>query len=402
MHILRWTFLLFTLCGCFPPPSWKTPRRKFLYKIYTVFSLLVLNTFFLCLIMDMIYNVENIDDFSDNFHVTVGSFLISIKVSIILIYRESFVRLRDTLQKEPLLPMNQQEFEILLRFDKITDWNTLGYMTILMTSNFYLFMESLLTYKKRQLTYRTWVPYDYSSASAFLLTLLYQSLFTTICSFGCVATDSLYSGLLIHITCQFEILEHRLKNIESNQNYSVKLCVRHHNHIYKSVRRFISLLTTSQRNKIYNFFAVTCSYLRAYRFGEMVNEEFRTIMFFQFYTSLCMVCFNLYQVTQIEIDSNIIGRILFMNYSLTQIFYYCWFGNEVKLKSLELSDVIFRSDWTSLNLNVKRAFLMLMRRAMRPIEFTSIYVVSVNLESFMTLLKTSYSVFSVFQQSRES
>ena len=118
-------------------------------------------------------------------------------------------------------------------------------MTILMTSNFYLFMESLLTYKKRQLTYRTWVPYDYSSASAFLLTLLYQSLFTTICSFGCVATDSLYSGLLIHITCQFEILEHRLKNIESNQNYSVKLCVRHHNHIYKSVCRFISLLITS-------------------------------------------------------------------------------------------------------------------------------------------------------------
>ncbi|XP_060824034.1 odorant receptor Or1-like [Bombus pascuorum] len=370
MHILRWTFLLLTLCGCFPPPSWKTPRKKFLYKIYTVFSLLVLNTFFLCLIMDMIYNVENIDDFSDNFHVTVGSFLTTIKVSVMLIYRESFVRLRDTLQKEPLLPMNQQEFEILLRFDKITDWNTLGYMMILMTSNFYLFMESLLTYKKRQLTYRTWVPYDYSSASAFLLTLLYQSLFTAICSFGCVATDSLYSGLLIHISCQFEILEHRLKNIESNQNYSVRLCVRHHDHIYK--------------------------------FGEMVNEEFRTIMFFQFYTSLCMICFNLYQITQIEMDLNIIGKILFMNFSLMQIFYYCWFGNEVKLKSLELSDVIFRTDWTSLNNNVKRAFLMLMRRAMRPIEFTSIYVISVNLESFMTLLKTSYSVFSVFQQSRES
>ena len=33
-----------------------------------------------------------------------------------------------------------------------------------------------------------------------------------------------------------------------------------------------------------------------------------------------------------EMDSNIIGRILFMNFSLMQIFYYCWFGNEVKLK----------------------------------------------------------------------
>ncbi|XP_076479004.1 uncharacterized protein LOC117162072 [Bombus vancouverensis nearcticus] len=193
-----------------------------------------------------------------------------------------------------------------------------------MTSNFYLFMESLLTYKKRQLTYRTWVPYDYSSTSAFLLTLLYQSLFTTICSFGCIATDSLYSGLLIHINCQFEILEHRLKNIESNQNYSVKLCVRHHDHIYKYFTTVGSGMKSSLR------FNITTK------------------------------------------------------------------------NSLELSDVIFRSDWTSLNNNVKRAFLMLMRRAMRPIEFTSIYVISVNLESFMTLLKTSYSVFSVFQQSQES
>lgn len=121
MHILRWTFLLFTLCGCLPPPSWITPSKKFLYKIYTVFSLLVLNTFFLCLVMDMIYNVENVDDFSDNFHVTMGSFLTTIKVSIMLMYRESFVRLRDTLQKEPFLPINQQEFEILLRFDKVTE-----------------------------------------------------------------------------------------------------------------------------------------------------------------------------------------------------------------------------------------------------------------------------------------
>ncbi|KAK1122360.1 hypothetical protein K0M31_009582 [Melipona bicolor] len=69
---------------------------------------------------------------------------------------------------------------------------------------------------------------------------------------------------------------------------------------------------------------------------------------------------------------------------------------------MELADMIFRSDWTSLNINVKKAFLMLMRRAMKPIEFTSIYIVSVNLESFMTLVKTSYSVFSLLQQSRET
>ncbi|XP_033319396.1 odorant receptor 94b-like [Bombus bifarius] len=371
MHILRWTFLLFTLCGCYPPLSWKTPLQKFLYEIYTVFSFLVLNSFLLSQILDMICNVENTDDFSDNFSVTVVVFVTCIKLFTILVYRANFLHLCNTLQREPFLPMNEEEFEILLKFEKITDWNTLGYMTLLVISDFFILVVSLLAnFKNRKLAFRTWIPYEYSSLSTYLLTFLYQSLFTTICTFGCVASDSLYSGLLIHINCQFEILEHRLKNIESNQNYSVKLCVHHHDHIYK--------------------------------FGEMVNEEFKMIMLFQFCTSLSTICFNFYRITQIEMDSRFVGTLLYMACSLMQIFYYCWFSNEVKLKSLELSDMIFRTDWTSLNNNVKKAFLMLMRRAMRPIEFTSIYVISVNLESFMTLLKTSYSAFNFFQQSRES
>lgn len=140
-----------------------------------------------------------------------------------------------------------------------------------------------------------------------------------------------------------------------------------------------------------------------------MNDAFQSIMFFQFCTSLSMICFNFYRIMQIEMDSRYIGTILYMACSLMQIFYYCWFSNEVKLKvrycqvkdtmtrynsfffsfflkqSLELSDMIFRSNWTSLNNNVQRAILLVMRRAMKPIEFTSIYIVSVNLDSFMTV-----------------
>lgn len=139
----------------------------------------------------------------------------------------------------------------------------------------------------------------------------------------------------------------------------------------------------------------------------MVNDAFQSIMFFQFCTSLSMICFNFYRIMQIEMDSRYIGTLLYMVCSLMQIFYYCWFSNEVKLKvrycqvkdtmahydfffffilqSLELSDMIFRSNWTSLNSNVQRAILLVMKRSMKPIEFTSIYIVSVNLDSFMTV-----------------
>ncbi|XP_031370969.1 odorant receptor Or1-like [Apis dorsata] len=371
MRILRWTFLLFALCGCFPPSSWTTRLKRYLYKIYAVFSFIALNSFLLAQILDMVYNVKDTDDFSDNFSVTVVVFVTCFKLITILIRRENILLLCNTLKQEPLSPINTEEFEIFLKFEKLTDWNTLGYFVLLMSSSLCILMGSLLAnFKIRKLAFRTWLPYDYSTASAFLLAFAYQIVVATVCTFACVASDTLYSGLLIHISCQFEILEHRLKNIGSDKNYNMKQCVRHHNHIYK--------------------------------YGEMVNDAFQSIMFFQFCTSLSMICFNFYRIMQIEMDSRYIGTLLYMVCSLMQIFYYCWFSNEVKLKSLELSDMIFRSNWTSLNSNVQRAILLVMRRSMKPIEFTSIYIVSVNLDSFMTLLKSSYSAFSVLQQSRES
>lgn len=136
-----------------------------------------------------------------------------------------------------------------------------------MSSSLCILMGSLLAnFKIRKLAFRTWLPYDYSTASAFLLAFAYQIVVATVCTFACVASDTLYSGLLIHISCQFEILEHRLKNIGSDKNYSMKQCVRHHNHIYKLVCQF-----TVNFDKLSNIYIYTFTHfgtLQIWRDGE--------------------------------------------------------------------------------------------------------------------------------------
>lgn len=49
-----------------------------------------------------------------------------------------------------------------------------------------------------------------------------------------VATDSLMCGFLMHICCQIDILEYRLKEILKNQ-LTVGYCVWHHNRIFELV-----------------------------------------------------------------------------------------------------------------------------------------------------------------------
>ncbi|XP_015432328.1 PREDICTED: odorant receptor 4-like [Dufourea novaeangliae] len=112
------------------------------------------------------------------------------------------------------------------------------------------------------------------------------------------------------------------------------------------------------------------------------------------------MCFDLYRLTQKDFDLRVVDVLLFMFCTLIQIFYYCWYGNEVKLKSLEVPGMVFESDWLSLSNRSKKSLLMIMGRASVPIEFTSIYFLSMDLESFKALLKISYSAFNLLQQTR--
>ncbi|XP_017797133.1 PREDICTED: odorant receptor 30a-like, partial [Habropoda laboriosa] len=177
---------------------------------------------------------------------------------------------------------------------------------------------------------------------------------------------NLFSGLLIHIYCQFEILQHRLKSIKPDREYSAKQCAFHHYRIYK--------------------------------FAEIINAKFSITMATQFLVTTMTMCFNLFRLTQTKVYSQVLALIPFMVSVFAQIFYCCWYGNETKVKSLEICDTVFESNWTALSQSTKKTLLTIMLRSLKPIEFTGAFVFPVNLESFKSLVKTSYSVFNVIQQ----
>ncbi|XP_018337238.1 PREDICTED: odorant receptor 46a-like [Trachymyrmex septentrionalis] len=114
--------------------------------------------------------------------------------------------------------------------------------------------------------------------------------------------------------------------------------------------------------------------------------------------SMMIFCSNLYQLTKSTLNVDHFSLILYTGCMLTQIFIYCWFGNKVKLKSLQLVDSIFQMEWPIMDNSVKKSLLIIMKRAMIPIEISTIYILTMNLDSFVTLLKTSYSVYNLLTQ----
>ncbi|XP_015432301.1 PREDICTED: odorant receptor Or1-like [Dufourea novaeangliae] len=358
MHTLRLVSKILSIAGCWPPTSCSR-RKKLLFDVYTVVVFLFIHTFTITLILDIFLIVDNLADFNDNFCITVPLLSTCFKLYSLLANRRNMETLLDTLEQEPFAPVNIDECEIRRRFHRLTEWNTTVYMILVKFCIMWMFVTSSTNYRLRKLKFRAWLPYDYSSTVLFNLTYFHQIVSALYAGLLGVSSETLYSGLLIHTHGQLELLEYRLKNIEKNENYSVK------------------------------------------RFAARVNRGFKTIVSTQFLFSTLVVCFQLYQFTQMKrtMNSELLEMMIFLFTILIQVFYYCWYGNETKLKSLAIPDMIFGSNWTSFNNNTRKILLMIMRRATVPIEITSVFVVSMNLQTFVTIMKITYSSYNILKDS---
>ncbi|XP_070156717.1 uncharacterized protein [Polyergus mexicanus] len=367
MHVLDFTFKILMICGCWIPDSWTTSYKRFVYHVYTIFIILLIYTFMLSQLMDLILTVDNADDFTDNFYMLLAMIVSCCKMFTLLMNRSNIVMLIDILVRKPCRPDQSDEIKIQQKFDRLIQTNTLYYAILVETTCVCIAVTSLLTeFSKGRLTFRAWLPFNYTSPSLFRIVYIHQLIGLTAGSVLHVACDGLICGLLVHVCCQIEIMECRLRKINRNRDILRKSLLQHNT---------------------------------VFKLAGLVNEKFRLTIVIQFIVSTLVVCFNLYQFTKsTALRAKYMQLIMYMGCMLSQIFLYCWYGNEVKLRSRQLVNNIFEMEWFELDNYTKQSLLMIMRRGTIPIELTSAYVISMNLDSFVNLLKTSYSAYNILQQ----
>ncbi|XP_070518393.1 odorant receptor 4-like [Cardiocondyla obscurior] len=279
-------------------------------------------------------------------------------MSCLLINRNNIILLTDILQEMPYVKPLVVTYRL----------NTLHYAILVLFSTLYIVVQSCFTiYWEKKLTFRAWLPYNYSTTILFHFTYFHQLIGLIAGALLHVACDSVICGLLLHVCCQLEILKSRLKRITFNPEI-LRDCIVQHNVIIK--------------------------------FAVMVNKKFRLTITLQFVVSTLVVCVTLYQLT--KANAKIIQSGLYMSCMLTQIFLYCWYGNEVRLKSVGLITDLFEIEWLKLGSERQKDFLTITKCGGIPIEFTSGYIIPMNLNSFVALLKTSYSTYNILQQMRDT
>lgn len=118
MQVLEFTLKILMVVGCWPPSSWTSFCKRTVYNAYTVFVTLLIFTFMLSQLMDIILNIDNTDDFTDTFYIMLAMVMSICKMTGLLINRKNIGTLTNILIQKPFMPLEADEIKIWHRFEK--------------------------------------------------------------------------------------------------------------------------------------------------------------------------------------------------------------------------------------------------------------------------------------------
>ncbi|XP_019885710.2 odorant receptor 46a-like [Camponotus floridanus] len=382
MQTLSLNLFLYTISGMWRPIEWSSKCSKMLYSMLTCFTMCLLVILMLTQLLNIILVIDNVDDFAKNSLMFLSIVCVLFKAIAVITRRDELINLIETLQKKPCKAYNEEESDIQLKFDCMIRSYSIKYTSLASFSVTGGIIGGLLNTLEGQLPFRMWVPYDYTSPFLFWLTSIQELVATIFGTIVNVATETTVLGFCLQICAQIEILKHRLQKMMKSS---------------KKEETLISLNDAS--NGTDRFSEHILHHLCIIRLAKIINKVFSQVIFVQFFASILVLCTSLYHLSSHVTIIDIISLIIYVLCMFVQIFVYCWAGNEVILKSTELSEAVYEMDWILMPINKQKDLLMIMKRSTRPIKFTSSFLVTLSLESYGSLLKASYSAFNLLQQS---
>ncbi|XP_063925639.1 odorant receptor Or1-like [Zophobas morio] len=271
-----------------------------LYSIYAFVSIVVImggHNFFQTVNICFVYT--DLEALATTIFITSTEVLVLVKVYFFTQNIGRLKKLLSLLKKDVFQPRNERQVEMIkpiLNFWK----NVHGSFMFIVVST--IIVQSI---NKNQLPFSAWYPYDYTISPLYELTYLYQVVGMWYIALSNVNIGTLFYALLTYVVVQCDILCDDCKNLTGPliSNQRIISCIKHHKEILS--------------------------------FSESVNDLFEMVILGQFVTSTIVIATTLFMLTLVDpLSKEGLITVLYAMAVITEIFIYCWFGNQVDLKTL--------------------------------------------------------------------
>ncbi|XP_053980791.1 odorant receptor Or2-like isoform X1 [Hylaeus volcanicus] len=397
-------------------------KYRYLYGLYTVLSFIYLLGIFLATeIAYLIVSWGSMEKIVAGATILMTNITHACKVLFILHRHKRIQNLVDVTESEMFSRDNAKYRCIVTRYTWQGIFHHIAYQSFGGMAVFtwgFTPIANLLTGRSKQLPMEGWYPYNVTNTPAFEITSLDQAITIIICCFNNVAIDTMITGLITIACCQLTILNQNIASINNEtkrQSISKdivdgKKCTEDSCHgAYKDLKRCVE-----HSNMIFDF-------------SKEIQSIFGTAIFLQFLVNciiICLIAFNIAQM-KVYIPSILFGMVMYMCCMTYQIFIFCWHGNELylhvryrpmifdnqkqdnsaeksHLQSVNLIFASYSNEWWHKTKNFKRGIQIIMIRAQRPLILTAGNIMELSLQTFVRILRMSYSIFTVLQTSADA
>ncbi|KAK0093252.1 hypothetical protein PV326_013960 [Microctonus aethiopoides] len=335
--------------------------KSYFYNLYTVVIIILTYGFTLAEGLDLIFVSSSIDDFMNNIFSLLAMVNVCAKIAGVLGKRKDIYKISQNLQTG-----------CTTLFEIAGAGITIGRMCADRPEN--------------ELPYRTVLPYDYSKPIIYRFTVVMQ--FLIICISGTILAgfDTLFPGIMLQICAKINILKHRfqvivttLEEIRYEKQYDVIK--------YQQLETNLFKVWIKSHNDIL-------------RLSKEIESIFSTVIIIQFSVSAFVLCTTIYLISQVSVFTvEFAGNFLYLIAMVAQIFIFCISAHQVTLEFSDLSQAMYNTNWFVLSTSAKRSIVLMMVRTLRPIVFSSGHLATFSLDSFKSLMKVTYSTYSVLKTS---
>ncbi|RZC41413.1 7tm 6 domain containing protein, partial [Asbolus verrucosus] len=343
-------------------PAGDEPYKRNFYSLYSGFVLIVFtfgHVFWQT--CNVASTFDDLDALTGMLYVTTSEFLIAIKAYFAVKNMPILKKLMITLNCDLFQPRHPKQLDRIKsdfriwRINSNMFWAT-AWMAVIFWSTYPVLDKSI---KDKRLPFLAWYPYNTKVSPNYELTYVYQCFGVAFSASTSVTVDSLIAALHMYIGAQFVILcddiRHIFDRIEGESTDFVKKllkCVEHHRAILE--------------------------------FYEHTKKFTNWIVFGQFFISTLALAITMFRLTTINLFSTeFIAITGYLGAAAVQIFLYCWFGNEVEVKSSQIPYAVFESNWTEASMEMKKLLIIFTERNQKPLKVMAMDLFFLNLDIFM-------------------
>ncbi|CAG9858432.1 unnamed protein product, partial [Phyllotreta striolata] len=358
----RWEILICRICG-----GWiHVESSKFDYLYYLYWAVINIST-----VIYILQKIKYVTDFAGDTYGIVGAFFIlpismtaNVRSYSFFKYRKEFNELFTSLDEDIFQPQDANELAIMSKMLKFFSF----YQHV-------LYVWSGVTMTGCQMGKLVFGVSDQPddgqehceaamSTKHGLFVYLYQTMCVTMLLVFNLISDLFMVGFCLFLGAQCDRLSYMLENLKERDVVDIK--------------------------------ALAEYYKRILRFASNVEKLFGTIYFTFFFACLAAYGTTLFMFSITEpLSFRYFHMIEYICAIFGMLFTPCWFGTTVRKKSEKLQTAAYSANWVDSGKNFKNDLLIFMSMVQSPIQFRAWNLIPLNLESYMGVVKTSFSYYTV-------